>query len=105
MSGDIHRAPGQDGDIVPSSGFVDSVMQAIQREALEPEPIPFPWKRAAAGFLAASGILTAFIALAFFDATQAGSGSSDPATAVTAVMLFSLFAWPIIALVRAVAAL
>ena len=33
-------------DILPSSGFVASVMEAVRSEAATPPPIPFPWKRA-----------------------------------------------------------
>jgi hypothetical protein len=33
-------------EILPSSGFAASVMDAIRREAAAPQPIPFPWKRA-----------------------------------------------------------
>lgn len=33
-------------EIVPSSGFAASVMEAVRREAAAPPPIPFPWKRA-----------------------------------------------------------
>jgi hypothetical protein len=40
-------------EIVPSSGFTASVMEAVQREATTPPPIPFPWKRAALGLVAA----------------------------------------------------
>jgi hypothetical protein len=40
-------------ELVPSSGFVASVMDAVRREATEPPPIPFPWKRALAGMVAA----------------------------------------------------
>jgi hypothetical protein len=40
-------------ELVPSSGFAASVMEAVRREATEPPPIPFPWKRALAGLIAA----------------------------------------------------
>ena len=51
---DIDRALSAPSDgIVPSSGFADSVMTAICREASAPAPIPFPWKRAIPGFVAA----------------------------------------------------
>jgi hypothetical protein len=40
-------------EIVPSSGFTASVMEAVQREATTPPPIPFPWKRAVLGLMAA----------------------------------------------------
>lgn len=39
--------------LVPSSGFAASVMEAVRREATEPPPIPFPWKRALVGLVAA----------------------------------------------------
>jgi hypothetical protein len=38
--------------ILPSSGFADSVMAAVHREAVLPAPIPFPWMRALPGFAA-----------------------------------------------------
>jgi hypothetical protein len=39
----------REGNIVPSSGFAVSVMDAVTREATAPPPIPFPWKRALPG--------------------------------------------------------
>jgi hypothetical protein len=38
-------------EIIPSSGFVRSVMAAVRSEAAAPPPIPFPWKRALPGLL------------------------------------------------------
>jgi hypothetical protein len=38
-------------DLIPSSGFLASVMERIQEEAALPAPIPFPWKRAVPGIL------------------------------------------------------
>jgi hypothetical protein len=43
---DIDRILRQHDEIVPSSGFAASVMDAVRREASAPPPIPFPWKRA-----------------------------------------------------------
>jgi hypothetical protein len=43
----LSREPG----IIPSSGFVRSVMAAVRSEAAAPPPIPFPWKRALPGLL------------------------------------------------------
>lgn len=52
---DLDRILGSKGDdIVPSSGMVASVMEAIQSEAATPPPIPFPWKRALPGLAAAA---------------------------------------------------
>jgi len=50
---EIDRVLADVADIVPSSGFVASVMEAVTVEAAP--PLPFPWKRAfplAAGFIA-----------------------------------------------------
>jgi hypothetical protein len=52
----------QDG-ILPSSGFADAVMFAVQAEAAAPAPIPFPWKRAIPGMIAAVGALALVVAL------------------------------------------
>src|SRR5262249_26081450 len=53
---------GQAG-IVPSSGFASRVMDAVRREASEPAPIPFPWRRAfpalAAGVLTLAALIVA----------------------------------------------
>ena len=43
-------------ELIPSSGFLDSVMERVQEEAVAPPPIPFPWKRALPGILAVSGV-------------------------------------------------
>ena len=45
-------------DIVPSSGFTDSVMDAVRRSHTVPPPIPFPWRRVGP-WLAAAVILMA----------------------------------------------
>lgn len=38
-------------DLIPSSGFLASVMESVREEARLPKPIPFPWKRAVPGIL------------------------------------------------------
>ncbi len=40
-------------EIAPSSGFVDSVMDSVRHEASAPPPLPFPWKHALPGVVAA----------------------------------------------------
>ena len=42
----IDRLLSQQEQVVASAGFTASVMEAVRREAAEPAPIPFPWKRA-----------------------------------------------------------
>ena len=41
------------GELHPSSGFVGSVMQTLQTESAEPEPIRFPWRRVVPGIAVA----------------------------------------------------
>ena len=50
-------------DIVPSSGFTASVMDAIAREATAPPPIPFPWKRALPGLAWCVAMGIAFLSI------------------------------------------
>ena len=50
---DFDRILSKEEQILPSSGFAASVMEAVQREAAAPPPIPFPWKRALPGICAA----------------------------------------------------
>ncbi len=37
--------------LIPSSGFLASVIERVRQEAAMPPPIPFPWKWAVAGFV------------------------------------------------------
>ncbi len=43
-------------ELVPSSGFLLAVMDRVRDEAVAPQPIPFPWKRALPGFVLAAGV-------------------------------------------------
>ncbi len=42
--------------LIPSSGFLASVLERVRQEAAMPPPIPFPWKRAVAGILLVGGV-------------------------------------------------
>ena len=53
---DLDRVLAEREEIIPSSGFVASVMEAVREEAAAPAPIPFPWKWALPG-LAVSVLL------------------------------------------------
>jgi len=57
---DIDLMLARDDNIVPSSGFTASVMEAVTREATAPPPIPFPWKRALPGLGWCLAVLIAF---------------------------------------------
>ena len=59
---DIDRMLSRRDDILPSSGFVASVMDAVRTEAAAPPPIPFPWRRARPVVaLAAAALLTTLV--------------------------------------------
>jgi len=63
----LDRWLSEDDTIVPSSGFIDSVMEAVRREA-SGQAIPFPWKRALPGMIATAlafvvTVVSGFLAL------------------------------------------
>jgi hypothetical protein len=62
-------------EIVPSSGFTASVMEAVRREATEPPPIPFPWRRALPG-VAAAGLTLVWLFVEII--LQAPKGAAAP---------------------------
>ncbi len=43
-------------ELIPSSGFLASVMERVHEEARMPAPLPFPWKRAVPGIALAIGV-------------------------------------------------
>jgi hypothetical protein len=43
-------------EMIPSSGFLASVMERVRDEAAAPPPIPFPWKRAVPGIVLVAGV-------------------------------------------------
>lgn len=60
----LDRVLAAEEELVPSSGFAASVMDRVRQEAVAPEPIPFPWKRALPGMiLAAIGLLWCLVKL------------------------------------------
>ena len=60
---ELDRILGGEEEILPSSGFHASVMEAVHREATAPPPIPFPWKRAWPAFAATALLLVGSPAL------------------------------------------
>jgi hypothetical protein len=56
IEAEIDRILASEEDLIPSSGFLASVMERVQQEATAPPPIPFPWKRAVPGILLAAGV-------------------------------------------------
>jgi hypothetical protein len=68
---DLDRILSEEEEVVPSSGFLAAVMEAVQHEAAEPPPIPFPWRRALPGFAVAVLILV-FSTVAGFATSRHG---------------------------------
>ena len=66
--GEINRILSREDEILPSSGFAVSVMDAVRREAAAPPPIPFPWKRALPG-LVVGGFVLALVFITVVAAT------------------------------------
>jgi|SRR5579863_1843381 len=60
---DLNRILSAQEEIIPSSGFVSSVMDAVRHDAGAPRPIPFPWRRALPG-LCAVGLTFAWVVVA-----------------------------------------
>lgn len=54
-TGKIDKILAGEEELVPSSGFLASVMERIESEAAAPSPIPFPWRRAVPGMALAAG--------------------------------------------------
>jgi hypothetical protein len=53
----LDRILATEEELIPSSGFLASVMERVREEATVPPPIPFPWKRAIPGMLLVVGVL------------------------------------------------
>ena len=53
---EIDRILAAEEALIPSSGFVSTVMDRVREQAAAPPPIPFPWKRGLPGFLLAAGV-------------------------------------------------
>ena len=106
---EMDRILSRPDEIVPSSGFAASVMEAVYREAAAPPPIPFPWKRAlpCVGLAAAALILTSIVIVVAVTHLSAGSVPSNPvglglqARLLTEGGLGSAIAWTALALIAA----
>ena len=54
----LDRILAGEDQLIPSSGFVASVMERIQEESAATPPIPFPWKRVLPGIAVAGAGLS-----------------------------------------------
>lgn len=53
----IDRILASEEECLPSCGFLSAVMERVHAEAAEPQPLPFPWRRALPGILIALAVL------------------------------------------------
>jgi hypothetical protein len=75
---EMHRILSHEDEILPSSGFAVSVMEAVRREAAAPPPIPFPWKRALPGLVAGGLAVALALAAGVVAIAQLGRASTAP---------------------------
>ena len=83
---DLDRVLSHEEDILPSSSFATSVMDAVRQEAAAPTPIRFPWMRALPG-LVATGLAFAWAFLILFKMTRAAAQFSATEARVLALSL------------------
>jgi hypothetical protein len=69
---ELDRILSREEEILPSSGFAASVMDAVRREAAAPPPIPFPWRRALPLVAAAGVALVLVVVVLVVGITQLG---------------------------------
>jgi hypothetical protein len=87
----IDRALSREDEILPSSGFVFSVMDAVRREVAAPPPIPFPWKRALPCLALVGLALVLTLAGGIVAAVQSWQGSAPPLSESMPSVMPSLF--------------
>jgi hypothetical protein len=79
---EIDRILSREEEILPSSGFAASVMDAVRHEAAVPPPIPFPWRRAWPLIAVAGVALVLVVVVLVVGITQLGrGGASQPPAA------------------------
>ena len=87
-------------EILPSSGFTASVMEAVRREAATPPPIPFPWKRALPGAIFAAATLIASLAICAMKLFDSSLAQPQPASVSTSQLLLQAHTqWVLLGLV------
>src|SRR5271157_1602144 len=88
MNDEIDRILSREDEILPSSGFAASVMEAVRRDAAVPPPIPFPWKRAlpCAVMAVVALALTSWVFVRALAQLSRGSGNAHSAEMLTSVL-------------------
>ena len=75
---EINSILSREDEILPSSGFTVSVMDAVRRGAASPPPIPFPWKRALPGLVVAGLALVLILIRVIAAIAQLGKATTPP---------------------------
>jgi hypothetical protein len=89
---ELHRILSEEQKIVPSSGFVVSVMDAVRREAAAPPPIAFPWKRAMPGLFSAA-LALAWVVVVGVKLFSGGSAPEPPPAKMAIAFTLVAEAW------------
>lgn len=92
---EIDRVIAREDEIVPSSGFTLSVMDAVRAEAEVPRAIEFPWLRALP-VIAALGVVIAMLIAGMVELVR--FGMTTPMSAASWVLLPSPETWIVTAL-------
>jgi hypothetical protein len=97
----IDRILASEEPLVPSSGFLATVMEKVREEAAAPAPIPFPWRRALPGAILALCILGygAYVCLRYAVQNSAQLSLTLPNLSVATGSVFSHVGWVAFALV------
>ena len=77
---DLDRILSGEKEILPSSGFAASVMEAVRREATAPPPLGFPWKRALPGAIVSCLALVWALIEGAMQVAHGGTASLLPAS-------------------------
>ena len=89
----IDRILSRKEEILPSSGFTASVMDAVRREAAVPPPIPFPWKRAWPVLALAVAVVIAVPIVAVVELVKVASAPASNAPAAMSNVWPQLPGW------------
>lgn len=91
-------------EILPSSGFAASVMEAVRREVAAPPPIPFPWKRALPGAVFAAATLIGILAICTIELFSSSFAPRQPVSVSTWQLLLQVHAqWVVLGLAAVLA--
>lgn len=89
----VDRVLAKNDELVPSSGFTNSVMAAVRREAGTPPPLAFPLWRALPGWVAAAITVALALAGVVREARGSATATEGIAKSVSGVVTAWLAIW------------